>query len=334
MIKAVLVAQDLLDYFKAQGEVAARVQAVYRTAVNFQLDNGQLVTIVDETHMGIPMGVVINDTVSALGLRNGDVLFLSSKGFKTVAGDLLADLYGCQTWQPGALPDAKLRDVSQVQELRNDAYRWLSALEPIGLLPLINYQTAQCADDKGEVSDTFCRFIARDLLDFSGCLISGNLSQALRLSKKLIGFGMGSTPSCDDFLAAVLLILARWRSAHPSNYSAEVEAFSGQLVAIAAANTTLVSANMLRLARQGKSSQAHETLINALLYNTESDMTALMSQVIKTGASSGADFMAGLLCGLDWYIAQQPSRPSEQDLEEAMPVALVRKGCDDKSNNC
>jgi len=333
MISAVLIAQDLLDYLERRGEVDARVQAVYRTAINLQLDTDQLVTIVDETHAGIPMGVVINDAVSAARLSIGDTLILSAKGFKTAAGDDLADFNGCQTWQPGAVPDAELRDASQVQGLRNDIFNWLSTFEPIGLLPLINYQGAHSKDDRFEISDTYCRFIARDLLDFSERLISGNLPQALKVSKKLIGFGMGSTPSCDDYLAAVLLILARWQSANPLN-SAEVEEFSSQLIALADVNTTLVSANMLRLASSGRSSQVHEALINALLYKTESDITYLMSQVIKTGASSGADFMAGLLCGLDWYIAQQSLQPIERCLEQAMSVAFVRKGCDDNSNNC
>ena len=63
----------------------------------------------------------------------------------------------------------------------------------------------------------------------------------------------------------------------------------------------LISANMLRHAGNGKVSRSHQRLIQFCLFNNTSDLAQLASQVLQYGATSGGDFLLGLVCALAWY---------------------------------
>lgn len=110
---------------------------------------------------------------------------------------------------------------------------------------------------------------------------------------------MGSTPSCDDFLAAWLLILQIFNELYPEDKS-WIQAFGQEILEKAQAQTTDISVAMLKNAVQGKTNLSHQRLVTTLLFN-EDDLLSSAEKVLQHGASSGGDFMLGLLCALNWF---------------------------------
>jgi len=146
----------------------------------------------------------------------------------------------------------------------------------------------------------------------------------LELADHLIGFGMGSTPACDDFLAAYLIIFKIADELIPGRFP-WVREFNQAIASKAKERSTLISANMLRHAGDGKTSRSHQDLIQACLFNEKSDLEKLASRVIRHGATSGGDFLLGLVCALDWYrtVMMEYTKEGEQAWVESVRLQSV-----------
>ena len=106
----------------------------------------------------------------------------------------------------------------------------------------------------------------------------------------LLGHGRGLTPSGDDFILGVLLLLSRYTAARPSQDFAP-------LIEAAYQKTTTVSANLLEAAARGLADERLIEVLEALMSapgHGEESITALLGW----GSSSGVDALAGMLTAL------------------------------------
>jgi hypothetical protein len=58
---------------------------------------------------------------------------------------------------------------------------------------------------------------------------------------------------------------------------------------------------MLRHAADGKISSSHQRLIQTCLFDNKTNLVDSADRVIQHGATSGGDFLLGLVCVLEWY---------------------------------
>ena len=170
----------------------------------------------------------------------------------------------------------------------------------LGLLPLLPRLARQSLDQKPANDNIYSRYIANDLEVFTRAINISDWECALRLADRLIGFGIGSTPSCDDFLAAYLVILKIADRLNPGRFP-WVPEFNQSIAHKAKNRTTLISATMLRHAADGKISRTHQQLIQTCLFNNTGELLHFADLVMKHGATSGGDFLLGLICALEWY---------------------------------
>ena len=168
------------------------------------------------------------------------------------------------------------------------------------MLPLLPRLARQSLDHKPANDNIYSRYIANDLEVFTRAINISDWECALRLADRLIGFGIGSTPSCDDFLAAYLVILKIADRLNPGRFP-WVPEFNQSIAHKAKNRTTLISATMLKHAADGKISQIHQQLIQTCLFNNTGELLHFADLVMKHGATSGGDFLLGLICALEWY---------------------------------
>jgi hypothetical protein len=111
----------------------------------------------------------------------------------------------------------------------------------------------------------------------------------------LLGLGVGLTPSGDDFILGMLLVLNRWKDLFPK--PAELELFNRQAVAAAYQKTTTLSANLIECASLGL---GDERLIDALdwLVSESEDDTIPVDNLLSWGSSSGVDAFVGYVIAL------------------------------------
>jgi len=110
--------------------------------------------------------------------------------------------------------------------------------------------------------------------------------------RKLLGAGPGLTPSGDDFLAGVLCAL------HLSGNHQAMHRLSAVLLDNVLDATSPVSASLLKQACDGRINEHAQQLVQCVLLSPSVDAGALLACVERMGASSGWDFLTGLVLGV------------------------------------
>ena len=108
----------------------------------------------------------------------------------------------------------------------------------------------------------------------------------------LLGMGSGLTPSGDDFILGILLILNRWGFVFFPGH--DLSTLNKNVVAAAYRGTTTLSANLIECATLGL---ADERLIQAVDYLVvgNSQQSAISAGLLSWGNSSGVDALAGMI---------------------------------------
>lgn len=123
-------------------------------------------------------------------------------------------------------------------------------------------------------------------------LVVGDEASVQLAVGRLIGFGPGLTPSGDDALVSMLAAFRqqRWTGAEGLRTAVEQSR----------RHTGFVSATMLNLAVSG---HFDEAITDVLTADDELTATRAVRRLLRTGASSGADMLFGLLAGLRFAAA-------------------------------
>ena len=118
---------------------------------------------------------------------------------------------------------------------------------------------------------------------------------------EMVGAGAGLTPSGDDALCAVLLVL---RGVGADGAHALVRA----AVSAAAHRTTSLSASLLHAAAEGYAVPAVADLVRAVLCDDPAAGGPALAAVLAIGHSSGRDLVAGIAGAL--HVLAAPPAPS------------------------
>ena len=323
-----LISQDLFDYLKANQGSIAKVLSVHPSAVNFLADNGALLTLATSQHAIMPMGMVILDTQDLRAVFNtGEKVKLGQAKFAVINSEVTVDGHNAEIWDPNPELEGTLRTQAELEQLQLDLAEWLEAQPKIGLLHLISKQNARRIAIDYKNTDAVSRYIANDLIAFVEEFSKPDWQSALEIASGLVGLGMGSTPSCDDFLVAYLVVLYMCQHMNPEEFE-WVGDFNAGIVDLAQTRTTLISAHMLEHAAVGKVSRSYQLLVHACLFEGVIDLEKLVSEVAKTGASSGVDFMVGLSCALDWFGKhvlnyKMKGGTAQVDVKQILPVTIT-----------
>jgi hypothetical protein len=108
-----------------------------------------------------------------------------------------------------------------------------------------------------------------------------------------IGRGNGLTPSGDDLLTGLLLMLNRWGAALYPGLEIRIQTLNRAAIRASHQKTTLLSANLIECAALG---QADERLVTALdgIITGQPEPSACANSLLAWGNSSGSDALAGI----------------------------------------
>lgn len=323
-MKAIIVADDLVEFLADHPRHLASVHSVFPHAVNLLIREGELITLTNQDDI-TPMGLTVDCVVSfAEILKAGDDVVLDLEWFKAVNGRFSVNLQDAEIWETRSILNLDLRLKGKLAQNRLALISWLAKQPSLGLLPLLPRLTNLSMSSKLIIDNIYSRYIADDLEAFTNAINTSDWNRALRFADRLIGFGMGSTPACDDFLAAYLAVFKIADALCPDRFP-RVREFNNSIADRAKSRTTLISANMLRYAAEGKISRSHQRLIHACLFNNNSDLEQLANQVIRHGATSGGDFLLGVICALEWVLntmsdIKKEGARARVDLNQLQPV--------------
>ncbi|MEX2356659.1 MAG: DUF2877 domain-containing protein [Thermaerobacterales bacterium] len=163
-----------------------------------------------------------------------------------------------------------------------------------------------------------------------GPLIRRPLSELPEQARRLIGLGIGSTPSGDDVLLGLMVILRNadqaggnlnYPAAAPAGVTARphhgLHRLQAAVLRQAVKHTHLISFNYLFHAAQGRYSSHITSFLQALTQgNGANALDQAVRKVLRVGSTSGWDTLIGILAGLYRLEAAEtgttrvPSRPA------------------------
>ena len=233
---------------------AARVLASFPTAVYLRLDRHDAVLpVLARDALLLPTGLRLAETSRALtwGVEPGDEALVGEG--RVVLPRLTVT--AVRTWRP----------------------------RPVGVVPYAAVEAP--ATWSGMVSEPL-RELAGDVAAAAarGHSLGGRV-------RGLVGAGAGLTPSGDDALCGVLLVLKA--AGHPA---AERLAAA---VAERLGSTTSLSASLLRQAMDGYAVPAVVRLVSAAVAGRPAERESALADVLAIGHTSGADLAAGVLAALE-----------------------------------
>ena len=126
--------------------------------------------------------------------------------------------------------------------------------------------------------------------------------------EKLIGYGIGLTPSGDDFLYGLLSVF--WLTSSAFNLNVEEFNILKRNIFFLKQNTNFISQNLLSRALEGKFSEiVHNFLQNIFMENSSvSYLKLLLLRFSSIGHSSGIDILFGICYGIYYLISDEEKR--------------------------
>lgn len=267
---------DTIGHLVAGTTFSGRVHSVFARACNVVCGPTWLTLCTHDTGNGPTMLRLARRAAHDLRVLfdAGEPIVGGFDGLRSTRVDIT--LHGARVWRPAAATaalasagiDANLRRASERLAAHRAAHRSVIDREAAPVVAALA-QACSALDGEGVV----------------------------RHAARLIGWGEGLTPACDDFLIGLIagLDVALDGDARRPRLRA---ALAGALVA-GGARTTPVAAHYLRLAAAGHFNEPLLRLRDAL--RCEPDAVAVdtaLCRALAVGATSGADTVCGLLAGL------------------------------------
>ncbi len=289
--QVVEISSGLRDLLDRESLLELTVHSVFNKAANLLSAEQDLVTLASADRHLMPMGLLLVPGLQGLDLRGGQRILYKEGLF----------------YLPGGIVDTRQARVRRTAlptplwQISRTAVRSLSWIKQVlmeedrgGIASLAAFLDGNDpAQGKGPLN-LYGAFILNDLRLFLQAYGEGKLDLAGELAGRLVGFGPGLTPSCDDFLKGVCLSLyydINFGPGHP-----QAAGFFEKIKVLAKDKTTLVSHHMLIQATAGHAGTLDLELLKALARDDLEALKPLARNLLCFGASSGADFLLGLCC--------------------------------------
>lgn len=165
-----------------------------------------------------------------------------------------------------------------------------------GIFHLMQFIPFDLYEKKNHILDSSQLFIKERFERFIEIFTNNNLEQISNLSKKIIGFGPGLTPSMDDFLSG--LMISNLYISHYLKFNIEqVYKINHQIVNDIENKTTRVSEEMLKQSSIGESNEDLKNLMISIISTANNELEDILERVINFGHSSGTDILCGIYIG-------------------------------------
>jgi hypothetical protein len=290
-----------------ENPIVAQVRGVFQRACNLETPFGRLITLLALERPG-PANIVVPELSEVLGrMADDQSVIITPTRLEATEENVVIDLTGAPIWEKISPPDLPLATPSArhaaIQQAMEIALERAESPGLVHLLPdVLEATDAGVPPAEGKVDFSLHAGMllqARSaIIQLETLLVAGELEAALDVTTRLIGLGLGLTPSGDDFLTGLILALSIASQAPGSEVSG-IDAFGQGVVDRAVGCTTWVSVEQLRYAARGEAEQMIAEAVIALLWASE-QLRPAIEALLDTGSSSGGDLLTGMCLGVKW----------------------------------
>jgi hypothetical protein len=301
--QAISISSRLLEII-SRNKFSGSVTGVYTSAANFSFGK-YLITAADITHGNLPYGFLCD--FSKIDLKKtihiGDSAEIDSDSLRISKRSFEILFQSASLWSHEFRMPIEKKDIPNI--LSNIGYieQQLTQRKNLdGLAPLIRY-IPQILGNISSENMHFALFgqIAYDSL----CLIINSIrsqdkNALTRSIKKLVGLGVGLTPSGDDVLMGLFATLLITMKGTSRNWL--VNAYRNMLVQIHEL-TNEVSLSYLNAIRDGYYPERFSNLVSAIIRSGKpKDIYSPLEEMLQWGSTSGSEIILGILLGFSLSI--------------------------------
>lgn len=284
----------------------SEIHGVFDHAVYIKSGKNELLKLILNKDFVSPYSILIKNHESAsmksLGFETGGRVLFDGK---TIAsGAAVLDISGARVLKKPGLPKLSRRpnpdDIAFNLRIMRDVIYTHPGRE--GLVPLL-----ESVETRGPMkvflepqAESTAERARPHIEQLMWGLFSGDLAAVSEKAGAILGLGPGLTPSCDDFLAGLLMSLGfAGKAFSAGGGTARFFRKAGDAVyALSKQRTTLYSRCLIDDARHGEGPGAAISLIRSLVTGTPEDAAASAKTLIGMGASTGADMAVGIYYGV------------------------------------
>ena len=283
-----------LGYAVPQGSFDATVHSVFQSVLNLRLDKtNRLLTLLAPNQADLPQGIRVDapNDFSFEIFRTGEQATCRDDNLRL--DSLTIELSGARRWKCD-LPALKA-DLTNPAAVTAWRYAWqvLSRRQGPSVSGMIT-ENLIFSDEKARL-DMF-RNVEAAILDLIDATRIYNLTVSHAL-ERLIGLGVGLTPSGDDLLVGYLAGL--WCTVQSRSERVQFISDLGQEILRLSSQTNEISRTYLYHATRGQVSSLLAVLAASICQGEDSDhLIELTEAAMRVGHNSGMAAVAGLLLGL------------------------------------
>lgn len=320
-IEAELVGYKVLDLLNADNTIKSH--SVFEHAIYMHDGEEGFIRIIKDKDFIGPSSIVIsgmeNISFKSLDIEANTQVELVNDKITSKEGSFSLHLSNASIWQQPALPeDTKIISVEEVnlnlRILKDIIY---TAPSKEGLVPLLESVERLgplevfVKKQKPSTSEKARPYI--DALMWG--IFSGDIQSVKKSTEPILGLGPGLTPSCDDFLAGLLLSLNIAGGSIFRNEPNTIKFFtlvSESIAELAKEKTTIYSQSFISEASAGEGPKSAVDLIHLIISNSPEKVSEISKELISFGSTSGADIAIGIYYGIRFLT----SRIELRDLNE------------------
>jgi hypothetical protein len=271
----------------------ATVESAFAEAVNLVTPHGAALALVSRRAGNGPLNAVVSHPQALALLSRGDTVSGDGAALSLGKGWRLA-LTPAVTWDPcpdysylARRPQVVARNLAWLrQHLPLEAPQVSLAARPVS--------TQGAFDSRPSVALVQTR--ARALTDgVRQGYQQGELSKITAFAGGLAGLGPGLTPAGDDWLAGWLVGLRAAAAVNDSDPLLPLEAVGRAVVGSARSRTSRLSLAFLQAAADGAVAEPWHALLTALADADPMPLRHAAAEIMRHGATSGSDMLAGFL---------------------------------------
>jgi hypothetical protein len=285
----------------------AKVHSIFKNACNLVTVKDEFITILNCDRRIYPMSVVIdgkgNLDFTALNIYKDMEFILHKRRIYNADAGIYIDVSDAKRWnsEPGLNFDpvshSSIEKNLQSLERGINSFGKFSFIAPLLMCMGEKYSCLNINIQLKEELEERYKFIVERFCEFIDLVIQNNFHEVSYSAKKLIGLGVGLTPSMDDFISGLMVSLIYLTKYYGIRIS-EAYNLNSAIIRQGVEGTTRVSTEMLTFSSLGKSSQLIRSLILALL--CEKDDYIILQRVkeaVEVGETSGTDTILGIYVG-------------------------------------
>jgi Protein of unknown function (DUF2877) len=291
------------------------VQNVFEHAVYIRGSGDTLVKVIENKEFVSPTSIVIgkpeHPTFKSVNIKEGTEVIINENELSACDTGFSVNLANASTWYSPNFSELtthlSLEEINLNLRVLHDVIYTCPSRE--GLVPLLeNVELYGPMEvflkvQKPTVSEKARPYIER----FMWGLFSADLESVTGNAESILGLGPGLTPSCDDFLAGLILGLKLGARILYRNETASLDFFnkaSEEILRIAKNKTTIYSISFLDEAVHGEGPSAIMELICNVITKGPDHVAKASRTLIGMGETSGADISIGICYGLRFLISR------------------------------